>query len=51
LFPSGNFSPNNPLSALDGESSEGTWVINVSDRAAADTGSVRRFSLEFNSGN
>ncbi len=51
LFPSGNFSPNNPLSALDGENSEGTWVINVSDRAGADTGSVRRFSLEFNSGN
>ena len=29
----------------------GNWVINVSDNAAADTGSVRAFSLIFNSGN
>lgn len=51
LFPSGNFAPNNPLSALDGENADGTWVINVSDNAGADTGAVRRFSLQFNSGN
>jgi hypothetical protein len=51
LFPTGNFSPFSPLSALDGENSEGTWVINVSDNAGLDTGSVRRFSLVFNSGN
>ena len=51
LFSSGNFSPNNPLSALDGENADGTWVINVSDGAGGDTGSVRRFSLAFNSGN
>lgn len=51
LFPEGNFSPFSPLSALDGENADGTWVINVSDNAGADTGAVRRFSLIFNSGN
>lgn len=51
LFPTGNFSPNNPLSALDGENADGNWTINVSDNAGGDTGSVRRFSFEFNSGN
>jgi hypothetical protein len=51
LWPIGNFSPNNPLDAFDGENADGTWVLNVSDNAAADTGSVRRFSLVFNSGN
>jgi subtilisin-like proprotein convertase family protein len=51
LFPTGNFSPINPFSVLDGENADGTWVLNVSDNAAADTGSVRRFSLVFNSGN
>ena len=50
-FPSGDFSPNNPLSALDGENADGTWVITASDNAGGDTGSVRRFSLIFNSGN
>ena len=51
LFPTGDFSPFSPLSALDGESGDGTWVITVSDNAGGDTGSVRGFSLIFNSGN
>ncbi len=51
LFPTGNFSPINPLSALDGENGDGNWTINISDNASLDTGSVRRFSLIFNSGN
>lgn len=51
LWPTGIFSPNNPLSALDGENGNGNWTINISDNAAADTGSIRRFSLVFNSGN
>lgn len=51
LFPTGSFSPNNPMSAFDGENADGNWTINVSDNAAADTGTVRRFSLVFNSGN
>ena len=46
-FPSGTFTPNNPLSAFDGENANGVWTINVSDRAAGDTGAVRRFSLVF----
>ena len=42
----GNFSPNNPLSALDATTvPNGTWVVNFSDPAALDTGGVRRFSL------
>jgi subtilisin-like proprotein convertase family protein len=50
FFVEGSFSPNNPLSALDGENANGTWVLNVSDNAGIDTGSVRRFSLVFNEG-
>jgi hypothetical protein len=36
---------------FDGENANGTWVLNVSDNAGIDTGSLRRFSLIFNSGN
>ncbi len=41
----GNFSPNNPLSAFNGENPNGTWTLNVSDAATPDSGSVRAFSL------
>jgi subtilisin-like proprotein convertase family protein len=41
----GSFKPNTPLSAFDGENPNGTWTLNVSDRAELDTGSVRAFSL------
>lgn len=51
FFPTGNFSPNNPLSAFDGENANGTWVLNVSDNASIDTGGVNRFSLIFNGAN
>lgn len=51
LFPTGSFTPNNPLDAFDGENANGTWVINISDNAGADTGSVRAFSLIFNGAN
>ncbi len=44
-FLSGNFAPDNPLSAFDGEDPNGIWVLNVSDTASIDTGSMRRFSL------
>ena len=50
-FPTGNFSPNNPLSGFDGQNADGNWTINVSDNAVGDTGSVRAFSMTFNSGN
>lgn len=41
----GSFKPNSPLSAFDGQNPNGTWTLNVSDRGAVDTGSVRTFSL------
>ena len=50
-FPTGNFAPFSPLSALDGENADGTWVVNVSDNVSGDVGSVRRFSLIFNGSN
>ena len=48
---SGNFSPETtgPLSVFDGTNANGTWTLNVSDNAGIDTGSMRRFSLVFNS--
>ncbi|MBL7729635.1 MAG: proprotein convertase P-domain-containing protein [Chitinophagaceae bacterium] len=44
-FLSGNFAPDNPLSAFDGVSPNGNWNLNVSDNAGIDVGSMRRFSL------
>lgn len=41
----GPFRPANPLSSFVGENANGTWVLNVSDRAGLDTGAVRAFSL------
>ena len=50
---SGNFNPETTglLGMFDGVNANGTWVLNVSDNAGLDTGSMRRFSLIFNSGN
>ncbi|MBL0202416.1 MAG: M36 family metallopeptidase [Chitinophagaceae bacterium] len=42
---SGNFAPDNPLSAFDGQNANGVWTLNVSDNASVDIGSMRRFSL------
>lgn len=44
-FLSGNFAPDNALSAFDGQNANGTWTLNVSDNANIDIGSLRRFSL------
>jgi subtilisin-like proprotein convertase family protein len=44
---SGNFAPENPLSAFDGQNPNGNWILNVSDNAGIDVGSLRRFSLVF----
>ncbi|MBS0195283.1 MAG: immunoglobulin domain-containing protein [Planctomycetes bacterium] len=41
----GTFSPNSPLSAFNGQSPNGTWVLKVVDSANVDTGNVRAFSL------
>lgn len=41
----GTFSPANPLAGFTGDNADGTWTLNVSDRAFLDIGSVRAFSL------
>jgi hypothetical protein len=41
----GRFSPNQPLSVFNGGSLAGTWTLNVSDRATADTGFLDRWCL------
>ncbi len=41
----GTFSPNNPLSAFDGQTLAGTWRLTVSDNAAADVGTVTEWCL------
>jgi subtilisin-like proprotein convertase family protein len=43
----GTYRPNAPLSAFNGQNPNGTWTLNVSDRASGDAGNVRRFSLLF----
>ncbi|MFZ1452694.1 MAG: M36 family metallopeptidase, partial [Ferruginibacter sp.] len=50
-FLSGNFAPDNPLSAFDGQNANGVWTLNVSDNAIIDNGSMRRFSLIITSAN
>lgn len=42
----GTFAPANPQSLFAGENADGTWILNVSDNALFDTGTVRAFSLE-----
>jgi subtilisin-like proprotein convertase family protein len=43
----GTFTPNNPLSAFDGESTLGTWTLTVSDYAGGDTGTVNSWGLTY----
>jgi len=40
----GSFQPASPLSAFIGENANGTWVLNVTDSASIDTGTVRAVS-------
>ncbi len=42
---SGTPSPNNPLSAFDGQSANGTWRLTASDNAGIDTGVVTRWCV------
>ena len=42
---SGTPSPNNPLSAFDGQSANGTWRLTASDNAGIDTGTVTRWCI------
>jgi len=42
----GTFSPNGALSAFDGESSSGTWVLTVTDNyTSADAGTLNNWSI------
>ncbi len=41
----GNFTPETPLSAFDGQNANGTWILNVADAGADDIGTLNRFSL------
>ena len=41
----GTFTPDSPLSAFDGQDPNGQWLLTISDRAAADVGVARRWSL------
>ncbi|MBX3396444.1 MAG: PQQ-dependent sugar dehydrogenase [Phycisphaerae bacterium] len=42
-----SYTPANPLSAFDSHDKSGVWTINISDRAAADTGNLVTWSLIF----
>lgn len=43
----GSFSPNNALSAFDGESGNGTWILEVTDHyTSADAGTLNGWSVE-----
>ena len=44
----GSYTPNEALSAFDGESSDGTWTLSFSDNAAQDTGTLVGWQLLFN---
>ncbi len=43
----GSFIPNNPLSVFDGESTMGTWEINVTDAVGGDTGTLNSWGLDY----
>lgn len=43
---SGTIKPLGPLSVFNGESIKGEWILQVSDNAASDGGSLKSFSLE-----
>ncbi len=42
----GTFSPNNPLSALNGLDANGIWTIEVTDNVGGDTGTLNDWSLQ-----
>ncbi|MEQ1764978.1 MAG: S8 family serine peptidase [Pyrinomonadaceae bacterium] len=43
----GSFRPETPLAALNGQSITGTWLLNISDTATDDTGTLGCAQLEF----
>ncbi|HZJ64167.1 MAG TPA: S8 family serine peptidase [Kofleriaceae bacterium] len=42
----GTFSPFQPLAGFNGDGANGTWILHAQDLVAADTGSVRAFSID-----
>jgi subtilisin-like proprotein convertase family protein len=42
---SGTLKPNNLLSLFNGDSPNGTWTLNVSDRASADIGNLTGWGI------
>jgi subtilisin-like proprotein convertase family protein len=44
-----NYTPNNPLSAFDGQAALGPWTITVIDTAGSDIGTLNQWSLHFSS--
>jgi subtilisin family serine protease/subtilisin-like proprotein convertase family protein len=46
----GTFRPVNLLSAVDGQSANGTWRLQVQDTAATDTGTITEWALVFTTG-
>ncbi|WP_435373038.1 HYR domain-containing protein [Aequorivita aurantiaca] len=43
----GSFTPNNPLSIFDGESTLGIWELIVSDNVSTDTGTINSWGIDF----
>jgi len=41
----GSFQPESPLSAMDGEDVEGTWVFTITDNASTDNGNLQNVTL------
>ena len=44
---SGSFTPNDLLSAFDGETMEGDWILTISDNAGGDTGELNEWTLNY----
>ena len=47
----GSFTPNNPLSVFNGESTMGDWTITVSDNAGGDTGTLNSWGITYSYAN
>ncbi|MCW5519097.1 HYR domain-containing protein, partial [Aureitalea sp. L0-47] len=43
----GSFTPNEALSAFDGEDVNGDWILTVSDNAGGDTGTINGWTLNY----
>src|SRR5579884_1176015 len=46
----GTYSPDHPLSALDGQNANGNWTLEVSDLSAGDSGTLNSWSLTVTTG-